>query len=354
MQTEETPRIEINSQIANESKSTCQKSYLRILLVDDDPCILEVSKQILATENKFEIDDATSVDEALNKMEKQTYDAVISDYEMPLKNGLDFLKELRKQQKDVPFILFTGKGREEVVITALNLGADGYVNKQGDPETVYGELVHNVRIAVEKARAEEALRDSEAKYSAVVNQATDGVYIIRETVLEFANESLAKIVRYSVSELENQPFLNFVAPESRESLAQRVEDRFAGEKLSPAFEAKFLCKDGTTRDVELAGTVIHYGGKPAVLGIARDITERKKAEEDLRVSEEKLRRIFESSPDPIVISSLDAKIIDCNSVALKTFGYSTKREGIGRSVFEFFAEKDRGKVAESLARKGQI
>ncbi len=67
--------------------------------VDDDQGFLEVSKQILSMENDFEIDTATSVDEAFKKMEKQTFDAIVSDYEMPLKNGLDFLKELREQQR---------------------------------------------------------------------------------------------------------------------------------------------------------------------------------------------------------------------------------------------------------------
>ena len=52
---------------------------------------------------------------------------------MPIKNGLEFLKELRDQQSDIPFILFTGKGREDVAVKALNLGADRYVNKNGSP-----------------------------------------------------------------------------------------------------------------------------------------------------------------------------------------------------------------------------
>ena len=68
------------------------KKLIRILHVDDDLCLLEVSKQILSMENNFDIDNATSVDEATKKMEKESYDAVISDYEMPQKNGLDLSK----------------------------------------------------------------------------------------------------------------------------------------------------------------------------------------------------------------------------------------------------------------------
>ena len=117
------------------------KEPIRILHVDDDASILEISKQILLDmDGSFDIDQACCVDEAFKKLTVGHYDIVISDYEMPKKDGLEFLKELRKQNNETPFILFTGKGREEVVIKALNLGADRYVNKQGNPETVYGEL----------------------------------------------------------------------------------------------------------------------------------------------------------------------------------------------------------------------
>ena len=86
---------------------------MRILHVDDDVSFLEVSKKILASEINFEIETANSVDEAFQKMRKQNYAAIISDYEMPQKNGLEFLKELREQKIEMPFLLFTGRGREE-------------------------------------------------------------------------------------------------------------------------------------------------------------------------------------------------------------------------------------------------
>ena len=97
-------------------------STIHVLHVDDDPDILEVSKQILVDLNSnFEIDFACSVDEALKKMAAYPYDAVVSDYEMGNKNGLQFLTELRDRNNKIPFILFTGKSREEVAIKALNI-----------------------------------------------------------------------------------------------------------------------------------------------------------------------------------------------------------------------------------------
>src|SRR3990172_2267015 len=105
-------------------KLTDYEEPIRILHVDDDAVFLEVSKLILEMEGKFEIDNVTSPEEAFQKLKKQAYDAIVSDYEMPSKNGLQFLKELREQGNTVPFAIFTGKSREEVAIKALNLGAD--------------------------------------------------------------------------------------------------------------------------------------------------------------------------------------------------------------------------------------
>ena len=115
--------IEIKSQVRISQNQPELGKSIHILHVDDEPCILVVSKQILELEGNFRVDSVSSVKEAEEKLSLQKYDAIISDYEMPGKNGLQFLKELREEPNDIPFIIFTGKGREDVVIQALNLGA---------------------------------------------------------------------------------------------------------------------------------------------------------------------------------------------------------------------------------------
>lgn len=142
--------------------ASSNKSIIRVLHVDDDPSILEMLKLMMLDMNgNFEIDNACSVNEGLSKLKARNYDVVISDYEMPKKDGLWFLKELREQKNDIPFMLLTGKGREEVAIKALNLGADGYHNKQGSPETVFGELSHSINLAVEKRKTKRALEEAQ-------------------------------------------------------------------------------------------------------------------------------------------------------------------------------------------------
>ena len=95
------------------SLNTKNPSKIRILHVDDDPCILQASKDILEMEGNFEVDSALSVDEAVKKLEEQSYDAVISDYEMPQKNGLNFLSELGGKRNSIPLSCSLGKAEKK-------------------------------------------------------------------------------------------------------------------------------------------------------------------------------------------------------------------------------------------------
>lgn len=129
-----------NNATKQSTNQTTPQQRILVLHVDDDPLILSTSKQILEAEGKIQVEVASCVDEAFKKLDTQPFEAIISDYEMPKKNGLQFLEEIRKQKNEVAFVMFTGRGREEVAVKALNLGADRYINKNCDPETVYCEL----------------------------------------------------------------------------------------------------------------------------------------------------------------------------------------------------------------------
>lgn len=150
----------------------------------------------------------------------------------------------------------------------------------------------------EKKRAGEALRESEIKYSALVENATDGVSIIQDGIIKYANRALIGITGYSVEELMEKPFHEFVEPESRTPVFERHKRRMAGEKVETTYEMRILCKDGSIKTTEVSANVINYKGKTAVIAITRDISDRKKIEEQMRI----LSLVAEKSPYPIAIT----------------------------------------------------
>lgn len=171
--------------------------------VDDDLALLEISKQILMDIGNFVFDQSSCVDEAIKKLSKEHYDVVISDYEMPQKNGLEFLKELRDKNNQIPFILFTGKGREDVAVKALNLGADNYLNKNGSPETIYCELAHAINKSVERKKSAQMLTESNSKYRSLVEKSLQGIMIAQNAPLHiaFTNVAMGKMLGYKPEEL---------------------------------------------------------------------------------------------------------------------------------------------------------
>ena len=130
---------------------------ISVLYVDDEPPLLEIAKIFLEAEGEFAVDTLTSAQTALALLETTHYDAIISDYQMAEKDGIAFLQALRARGDATPFIIFTGKGREEIVIQALNEGADFYLQKGGEPRSQFAELIHKIKLAVQKRRSDKAI-----------------------------------------------------------------------------------------------------------------------------------------------------------------------------------------------------
>jgi PAS domain S-box-containing protein len=142
----------------------------------------------------------------------------------------------------------------------------------------------------QRKRVERALRDSEAKYSALVEQAKDGVVIVQDEVCKFANGAMTEICGYTAEQMEDMSFSALLAPESSGLVAQIRESSSAATAAPLVHGASILCADGTAKEVEISASTIQYNGRPAGMGIARDVTERKQAELMLKKQAEDLAR----------------------------------------------------------------
>ena len=165
----------------------------RILYVDDEPDLLDLGKLFLERNGQFSVDICSSAPEALDLMGTTTFDAIISDYQMQDMDGIGFLKTVRASGNAIPFILFTGRGREVVVIQALNEGANFYLQKGGNSEAQFAELAHKTRIAIEHHRSAEKLQALNRLYS--VLSAVNKAVVRLRTKEEFFSEIFRILVQ---------------------------------------------------------------------------------------------------------------------------------------------------------------
>ena len=317
--------------------------------VDDDPSILEITKLMLMDiVSSLYIDNVSSVDEAFKKLTTGNYDIVVSDYEMPQKDGLEFLKKLREQKNKIPFILFTGKGREEVAIRALNLGVDGYFNKQGSPETVYGELCYGIIQTVDHKRDEEALRKSEHLNQKILNSTPNLIYIydIEEHRNVYSNHEIFDFLGYTqeqIAAMGSELFSNILHPDDANAV-DAYHARFINAPDNVAYNIEFRMKhaNGEWRWLRSQDTLFSrnkQGLGKQILGICQDVNLNKQNETALKNSEEQYRAYTENSPVAFFVVSSEGKYIQVNDAATKLLLYS-KNQLLKMSIVDILFEKD--------------
>ena len=263
---------------------------ITVLYVDDEPALLELFRLFLEPNGELRVLTARSGREALEVLKGQPVDIVVSDYQMPGMSGIDLLKACRRDFGDLPFILFTGRGREEIVIEAIDNGADFYLQKGGDPEAQFAELLHKCRQAVRSRRAEASLRESEARFREMAERISEIVLIFDESGIPlYVTPSIERVTGYAPEEIVGRPLdpATIDAGALAAIRAAEVENR-AGNP-SGLITMRSRRRDGSIVVLEGTGVpVIRDGRFSGVQVVLRDVTERDRIEDELRAANEQL------------------------------------------------------------------
>jgi PAS domain S-box-containing protein len=302
------------------------------LYVDDEPSLLEITRIMLEATREFSISTANSAPEGLEALRKKPFDAIISDYQMPVMDGIEFLKNVRSLFGDIPFLLFTGKGREEIVIEAINCGADFYVQKGGEPQAQFADLMHKVKIAVERKRSRTALQKSENNYRTVIENIQDVFYRCdNEGILDMASPSWAALLGYdSVDEClgKNIAETFWMFPEKRTEFLERISSEGRVEN----FEIILKHKNGSPVTVSTGSHLFYISERNefGIEGIFRDISAQKKAEQHLEESRHLQESIVQGLPLPAFVIDKDCRVISWNK-ALEEYCGIRQEEILGKA-----------------------
>jgi PAS domain S-box-containing protein/putative nucleotidyltransferase with HDIG domain len=222
--------------------------------------------------------------------------------------------------------LATGKSAHEYVPMQGAQGEilgwlDLYSFPMFDPATgkVKG-VIEYVRDISDQKKIEDALRESEEKYRNLVERSNDGLAIIQDNVVRFVNQRLAVMYGNPVEEIIGKLFINFVHPMEQPRLVEYYTKRMAGQLVPDIYETVLRDKAGQKLTVELNAGRILYGGRPADLVMVRDISARKKAEEELKHQHDLINRMMETSPIGITMVDTEGRILFANTQAERILG----------------------------------
>jgi PAS domain S-box-containing protein len=330
-----------------------------VLLVEDDPVLLEVTKISLEKMGGFVVSGVLDASAALNRICTDRYSAIVSDYDMPGMNGLEFLKTVRSSGNTTPFIIFTGKGREEIAIEAYELGADHYIQKGGDARSTYYEIIQKINTCIEKKQIGQKLDRTRKLYTNIFNHLPDPTFVIdnagkiigwnaaMETLTGVPAREMIGKGDYAYSEVlygKRRPILIDLIRDPK----LRIDDEYQIITCDDGFftaEKSIVSAEGKQYAVWVKVSPLMGDQKKIVGAIAsiRDITEKKIAEEKIRQAEEYSRCLIETHIDPLVTTDAIGRITDVNA-AMETLTGFTRDVLAGTSFFDLFLDKKKAET----------
>jgi PAS domain S-box-containing protein len=248
------------------------KQIISVLHVDDDSDKLEFTKFFLENEGNMDVTSITSPVKALELVKIKHIDCIVSDFFMPEMNGIEFAKKIR-ESSNMPIILYTGNGSEEVAEAAFAVGVDDYLRKDYDPSH-YQVLAKRIKSLVEKKLVEEGYRE-------FFERASEAIWIHDyEGIILDVNETACRRLGYKKSELLNKQLKKIATSISDTKFAEYITKLKDGAEI--VFESYNFTKNGNLIPVEVCARAIKYNGIDAILSFSRDISERKKREDQVK------------------------------------------------------------------------
>lgn len=203
-----------------------------------------------------------------------------------------------------------------------------------------------VRDISERKKREKEIKELEDRYRSLIEDSPDAIGVIYNGRIVFCNNRTIELLGYTYDEINGKGAIEFISPEDRERASKNLMSVLSGSTLPAPREYKLVKKNGECIDIELTSSRIVYRGKPAIQGVMRDVSERKKRDVKIREMEERYRTLVEGSPDGITVIC-DGKIVFANKRGPEMLGYTTD-ELIDKSPLEYIHPEDREKIINTM------
>jgi PAS domain S-box-containing protein len=315
------------------------------MVVDDEEHILSLFRMVLEKEG-YQVVCASSGEECLKRIKKETPHLILLDIMMPGMSGIEVMERARNLSPDTIIIVVTAHASIDSAVSAIRYGAGGYILKPFD----VSEVIAVVKKALRERELEAKLRKSEEKYRCLFENANDAILLISPKdghILEVNNRA-REFTGYSKEELESKCFRDICASRKICSIMENFPQQ--GRVQSEVFyEVSFIRKNREIVLGDISAGLVEFGGKESILCIVRDITEKKKSEEEIRRLKEFNEKIVQGLQEGVLMEDSQGRIIFANPRMIEMLGY-TRDELLGRHLSAFVAP-DYSKKIELMKEK---
>lgn len=316
---------------------------INVLHVDDEPEFADLTATFLEREDdRFEVETATSASEALADFAISTFDCIVSDHDMPSMNGIEFLEAVREEHPDLPFILYTGKGSEEVASDAITAGVTDYLQKESGTDH-YTLLANRIENVVESRRSQQKLAERDRdlrRYKHMINSMYESACLYDEHGrFEIVNEYLANWYNTTREALEGEEsnLIRIIQEEAETGDPYQALLNGRRDQLSGELEAEFPNHGYAVLEYRLTPLTID-GTVEGVVGVTRDITAQKQHQRELEQTNALLSTLFDALPQGVLVEDESRNVLAVNQQLFRLFELLGSPEGVAGADCERLAE----------------
>ena len=327
---------------------------IRVLHVDDEREFAEVAAMHLERADEgLDVVTERAAQDGLARLRTEPIDCVVSDHDMPEMDGLEFLKAVRDEFDELPFILFTGKGNEEIASDAISAGVTEYLQKDVGTDQ-YTVLANRIRRAVGESRAKSALAESERQLSTLISNLPGMVYRARNETgwpMSFVSDGVEALVGYDAETIESGEVMwgSLIHDGDAGQINPQVQASISADE---PFEVSYrvTTADGDQRWLWERGRVVgRDDGVELLEGFITDITARKERERELEREREFTEALVDTLDDVFYLISPDGEVLRWNDTATAVLGYGDETLST-MTAFDVIPESFHDEVREAIER----
>lgn len=300
-------------------RSASHRDGISILLVDDNQEWAGLAASRIEREAEdIDVMLAGSANEAMVTLkERSDLDCLVVDYMMPRVTGLQLLERVREEYPQLPFLLITSEGSEEIAANAIDAGVTDYIVKDpaGNQTVVF---VSRIRSAVEQYRLRQAIEESEARYRTVTEQSRDGIAILEDGRIRFCNQQLAALTERAIESLSGSDLVGeIIHPDDQDRVRSVIDSWDESQTQLALHETRIIQPDGRVKYCEFTGREITYNDDRGLLVSIRDVTDRRRRERELQWERDLNRTIQEALVEAGTRDGLERAVVE----QLHRYGY---------------------------------